>query len=792
MDKNKKQKYSSEFSTNPKIQKIHSDIIPQNYNFNTQYSLKFKNRINSCNSPITRNKYASVHQYNPYWMILNNSNEITNDEEKNSLNSINEVKKVMNNSENKGIKLSKINGQKDINVNINEKSINVNSDIKASQSPLNYSSFDELNSESNAVNKMKSIFSIFYKNNTKENVIQDSNDNKIDGSINTEMNKGNTCLLKRNESILNLSNNYFMQKSIDSYSSSSSSIYSSNFNNNNTTTSTNNNNTDNDYNKVIIINSSSNDKFINNRDCSRINNIKESNSDNSIKSLDGSSLIDTSTTHLSTNTEVSSLTISSETVNSYKNSLNQSNNQEFHYKNKNLCDSNNERSNNINLRFKNLYLSRRISHIIPAKNIECLKNYRRQIRRKSNEFGFYTSSDEYPATLYTFRQIHTRFPKQFRKMSTNMDIQNHKIQKFKDNTSINKRFKDSKSRMEKIHHKKNATSTDYLFTIECLNTITTDKNTIKSVKKSSELVENLKNKNGICSNFNDNNKFYLNDSYNSYPNDIVENNVNQSIANNKINPRYEKDYIDGNLNNNFTFGDRINISNCESPNQVLETLDISSLERQKQELQQHLILQIQQQSRYYQENKIDYSYSCTTISSYKSDDSYSLDKDNYDFPDLTKNYYETVIISPNPMSSFTSLSIKKNNDNSLSITASYSSMANSDLKKLKSLCNNINSTLEQIKVINDIESISNISNYDIENSSRLMESKECHTIQLKKEKPITPLFQNNTFITTPELHNANFKLYDSDDTESITSTSSSTISSESIRDSNYIYYDNAY
>ncbi|KAG4101060.1 hypothetical protein H8356DRAFT_1272824 [Neocallimastix lanati (nom. inval.)] len=704
LDKNKKQRFSNEIIGNPKIQKIHSDIIPQGYNYGTQYSLKFKNRINSCNTPNTRNNYFSIHQYNPYRDLLNNTSKDNKIEKKTSIININEIGKEINESDsnvqenNDNINnFSKISENKEMKIYMEEKIINDNSDMKSTQSPLNYSSFEDLNDDSTTNHKMKNIFSLFYKNNSKER----SNETNVKSSTNKEI-------------------------------------------------------------------SGISDKY--------------SNFDNS-KSLDGSSLIDTSTTHLLSNTEVSSITINSETINSYINSMNEfGNNIKSDFQNKSLEQNNQlskERNNTVNLRFKNLYLSRRISHKIPAKNIEYLKNFKRQVRRKSNEFGFYASSDEYPATLYTFRQIHAHFPKQFRKMSISLDNQSYKIQKIKDNNCINKNFRDSKKKMEKIHHKKNATTTDYIFTIECLNTITTDENTIRTVKKSGELVENIKNKNNI--NRLNNNKNVI-DTYNDYQGDIIENDANQFITNVEVNSQYEKEFINDNLDHCYTFGGTINMN-----------ISDNNLEKQKQDLQQQLIQQIQQQSRYYQENKIDYSYSCTTLSSYESDESYSVDSDDeYEFPDKTNNYYETVIVSPNPMSSITSLSFRKNKDNSVSITASYSSVSNNDLKKLKSLCNNINSTLEQIKVINDIESTSNTPKYDMEEGEGIIKPIE-RSVQLKKEESVAPLYQNNTLmITTPEIHNVNFKIYDSDATESVTSTSSSTISTESNRDINYLYYDETY
>ncbi|ORX76471.1 hypothetical protein BCR32DRAFT_329345 [Anaeromyces robustus] len=637
---------------------------------------------------------------------------------------------------------------------------------------------------------MKTIFSLFHKNNQKENEKYDITINKVENettaTITNPLNKSNNGFLKRNESIINLANVYFnnnRKKSMNSFSSSSSSIYSSNYNRNN-------NSEGNGYNKVIIINSSSNNQHIKNKEIIKTNSSKESSFGNLSKSLNGSSLIDTSMTQLSSVTEVSSITINSEIVTPYMISDNQINNSDedklnININSKHTKNESSDKENNVKLRFKSLYLSRRISHKIPAKNIECLNNYRRQFRR-SNDYSYYTSSDEYPATLYTFRQIHARFPKQYRRFP----VESHKIPKFKDNCSINKHFKDTNYKMRRIHHKKNASKSDYVFTLECLNTIITDENTIKSVKKSSELVKSFKNK-IVGSNFanekvnkslkeNKEGKNSFNNDYYDFPKE----GTNQFITNNETNFKYERDFINGNIKNTcYSFGG--NDMNYESPQHFSNNIDFIDLEKQKQDLQQQLIQQIQQQSRYYQENKFDYSYSCTTLSSYTGDN-YSTDSDDeYSIPDLTKNYYETVIVSSNPMSSFTSLSFKKHKDNSVSITASYSSVNNNDIEKLKSLCNNINSTLEQIKVINNIESTSNTPKFNIkEESEKLNSIEHCHSLIVKKEE-VPPFYKNNTLTeNTTGIHNTSFKLYDSDATESITS--SSTISTDSIKDTNYI------
>ncbi|OUM69877.1 hypothetical protein PIROE2DRAFT_2065, partial [Piromyces sp. E2] len=407
----------------------------------------------------------------------------------------------------------------------------------------------------------------------------------------------------------------------------------------------------------------------------------------------------------------------------------------------------------------------------------------RKQSRKSSE-SYFTSSDEYPATLYTFRQINTRFPKQFRKTS----MENYKIHVFKDNNGINK---DSKNNMMKIHHKKNVSKKDYMYTIECLNAITTDQDTIKSVKKSRELINNLKRKYdsnsnhyATCNNENEYNDSFIIDAYNC-PKEIYENDVNHFISNNEVNHQYERDFIHGNLKANNPYDN-------ETFNKTNNSVESNDLEKQKQDLQQLLIQQIQQQSRYYQENKIDYSYSCTTLSSYTNDESYyDSDDDDYSVPDITKHYYETVTVSSNLPSSMTSLSFRKNRNDSFSHQASLSSQANNDLKKLTSLCNNINSTLEQIKVINEeIESNTSLSSkiYSRENkegSNRMKLKNE--SIQLQHGDQIQPIFHNNTLlVASPEVHNSNFKLYDSDATESITS--SSTISTNSIKDTDYLYY----
>ncbi|OUM56330.1 hypothetical protein PIROE2DRAFT_65594, partial [Piromyces sp. E2] len=597
LDKNNKQKISSDFNSKPKVQKVYSEIIPQSYD--TQYSLKFKNRINSYNPYLSRKRNASMNQYNTYWMISNNiANNITNNKSRNNIN-IN----ITNELDNKNEKM-------------NKKSTKDLSESPKSAQTLIYSSFEnQLNDDSLTNNNMKNLFSLFYNN--KEN-INNTNNNKITTG-------NDNHYLKRNESILNLANicHNNIQKSLNSFSSSSSSIYSSIYNNYN-----NNGNIDNNYNKVIVINSSSNNKHIKNKEINNTASSKESNFDNTPRSLDGFSLIDTSMTQLSSVTEVSSITISSETMNSYINK-----NVKDHNKSRNSSKRKYQFNNNIKLKFKNLYLSKRISHKISSKNIDYLSSDRKQSRKSSE--SYFTSSDEYPATLYTFRQINTRFPKQFRKTS----MENYKIHVFKDNNGINK---DSKNNMMKIHHKKNVSKKDYMYTIECLNAITTDQDTIKSVKKSRELINNLKRKYdsnsnhyATCNNENEYNDSFIIDAYNC-PKEIYENDVNHFISNNEVNHQYERDFIHGNLKANNPYDN-------ETFNKTNNSVESNDLEKQKQDLQQLLIQQIQQQSRYYQENKIDYSYSCTTLSSYTNDESYyDSDDDDYSVPDITKHYYETV------------------------------------------------------------------------------------------------------------------------------------------------------
>ena len=752
MDKNKKQRFSPDFNSKPKVQKVYSEIIPPS--FNTQYSLKFKNRINSYNPSMNRKRNASMNQYNPYWMISNSIvNNITKSNNKSRKNSTLNVTSELENKK----------STKDI---INSKNI---SESPKSVQTLIYSSFEnQLNDDFATNNNKKSLFSLFYNN--KENI------NNANIKTVTAGNDKNG-FLKRNESVLNLANIYHnnMQKSINSYSSSSSSIYSSQYNNNYI----NNENHGNNYNKVIVINSSSNNQHIKSKEINRIVNSKESNFDSTPRSLDVSSLMDTSMTQLSSVTEVSSITISSETMNSYINNGVKDKNEQ-----RNLTQRKyDEHNNNIKLKFRNLYLSKRISHKISSKNIDYFNNKKQS--RKSSE-SYFTSSDEFPATLYTFRQINTRFPKQFRKTS----MENYKIHMFKDNNGINK---NSKNTMKKIHHKKNASKRDYMYTIECLNAITTDQNTIKSVKKSGELIEGFKNKCVNNSNHyvvnNDDNEHdnsFIVDAYN-YPKDIYENDINQFISNNEVNHQYERDFIHGNLKQNYPLDNR---NNYESPNQVLDNIESNDLEKQKQDLQQLLIQQIQQQSRYYQENKIDYSYSCTTLSSYTSDESFYDSDDDYSVPDITKHYYETLAIPSNPTSPVKSFSFKNHRNDSLSIQASLSSIANDDLKKITSLCNNINTTLEQIKVINEeIETNSNSSNINGNDDKESIDKMKLRnkTIQLQHGEQIQPIFHNNTLmVDSSDIHNTNFNLYDSDVTESITS--SSTISTDSIKDTNYLYY----
>jgi len=823
LDKNKKQKFSNELISKQKIQKVHS-ISPD---YNAQYSLKFKNRIKSYNPSMTRRGYSSLNQYNPYWMISNSINnnltpQVNNKRRKNSIISIS-TKLDNDDIDHNMLTKDENHARTDL---VNQK---INNNQNSTQSTINYSSFDNcLNNDSTAT-KMKNIFSLFYKNNS-HNYNNKENNNVNSTNTNTVTNKSNTGGLKRNESVLNLTNIYNIRKSDNSLSSSSSSIYSSNFNRNNNS---NSNGGIDDYNEVIVINSSSNNKHIKNKEINRTDSsAKESNSLNSPCSLNGSSLMDISINQLSSATEVSSLTINSETITSYINSIKMNkplgkksklNEEKNHQKqsknangdkNENDCnddddddDDNDDNNNNVKLRFKNLYLSGRISHKISAKNIECLNNYRKQFR-KSNEYHVTNSSDEFPTTLYTFRQINTRFPKHSNKK---MSMENHKIQMFKDNNSINK---DSKKKMDRIHHKRNANKKDYLFTLECLNAITTDKDTIKSIMKSNELVENLKISNTnntnattttTTNNNNNNNKVdptiienekeddehdksFIIDSYN-YSREIYENGANQFIANNEVNYQYERNFINGKVKTCYTFGSDKN--NYDNSYLVSNNMEISNLEKQKNNLQQQLIQQIQQQSLYYQENKIDYSYSCTTLSSYNmSDECYSIDSDNeYSVPDITRDYYETLNISSNPLSSITSLSFKKNNtkNNTLSSLANNNNNNNNNnLEKLESLCNNINSTLDQIKKIKEIESASTTPKFDLEDN-KIVRSMEHYGVQLKRDDQVVPIFQNNhLMVSIPEEHNTSFKLYDSDATESITSSSlSSTLSTDSLKEKKY-------
>ena len=593
------------------VQKVHSEILPHSsYYYYSHYSLKFKNRINSCNTPITRNTNCSINQYNPYWMLFSDTDNDINKEKKLSFINIHAIEKGKYDSENNNSNndFSKINENEEMKIYTKEKNINVHSNMNTIQSSLNYSSFDDIKNDSTTLNKLKSIFSLFYKNNKKNN------------SKRTDIETNNKYV--KNEK-----------------------------------------------------NTGSNDK------CSKLGNIK---------SVNDSSLISTSNVRFSSNSGVD---LYSKHANSYLKSMNQSDNKiKLEYRNKNLNQNNqlnNNLKSNINLTFKNLFQRRTMSQKFPSKNIEYLKSYKRQIRRKSNELSIHGSNNKYPNTLYSFKQINEYFPKKFRKMTISLDNQNLEIKRFKDNTYINKHFKNIKRKLEKFHHKKNATTMDYILTIECLNTILTDENTIKSIKKSSELIDNIENKNSINRSLNNNkngnksdidNRSFIINTYNNYPRDAIENDTNQFISSNEANPHYERNIINENIDSYYTFEDVMNMNK-----------DTDELEKQKQDLQQQLIQRIQQQNHYYQENKIDYSYSCTTLSSFTSDESYSVySEDDYEFPYKTKNYYETFIVSSNPMSSITSLSFKKNKDNSVSITASYSTIANKDLKKLNILYNNNN------------------------------------------------------------------------------------------------------
>jgi len=137
----------------------------------------------------------------------------------------------------------------------------------------------------------------------------------------------------------------------------------------------------------------------------------------------------------------------------------------------------------------------------------------------------------------------------------------------------------------------------------------------------------------------------------------------------------------------------------------LENIEFSSIEKQKQNLQQELLQQIQEQSAYYQENKIDYSYSCTTLSSYTSDESYLVSRDDdYCVPDISKNYYESTVVSSNSIFPVTPLSFKKHKKNLLTIKSPICSIANNELNSLLDLWVNsmpIKQDKEEAKINNN-------------------------------------------------------------------------------------------
>lgn len=747
MDKNKKQRFSNELNSKPIVQKVCSEVIPPS--FGEQYSLKFKNRINSYNSSLTRKNYPS-NIYNPYWMI---SNSITNN-----------ITKSIKNNENELEGKSKE---------------NMNNLVIANKNINNHNTMDATKKDDIIINnQIKNIFSIFNESN-KETI------NPVTGHLNN-INKNNSGLLKRSESILNLTNVFHnsnnMQKSLNSYSSSSSSIYSSNYNHDD-------NNNNGNYNKIVVINSSSNNKHIKSKIVNNSNNNKESNFEDLKKNSDGSLLIDSSTTQT---TDDSSIINNSEKQFYPSAKVKLNNKSKMQNKLKKYNQGAFEHIN-VKLRFKNLYLSKRISHKIPAKNIEYLNKFRKQLRKNNNSY-VNSSSDEFPTTLYTFRQINVRFPKQFKKLS----IDNHKIHTFKDNYSINK---GTKNIMEKVHHKKNASKNDYIFTVECLNTITTDKNTIKSVMKYNELVKSFKNnsqinnhnmkesigneldKNYIANgNKYDNiiyesnmsqdfpNNIYENDMNQIFTNEIYENGMNQVFANKNDNHRYlqyDGDFIDNNLKTFYT-----NEGNDKDyhKKQNSENFESFNIENQQDLKQNDLLQQIQQQRLYYQENKIDYSYSCTTLSSYSSDESYLDSGDDYSVPDIANNYYETVMVSSNSMSSVTPLSFKKQDNNFLTNKASLSSITNNDLNKIKLLGNNNGSVTSPSKLEEEEES----------------KISQRQSIKLKREDQVAPFFQSNVIkSSTPEIHNINFKLYASDATESVSSSFSSTNTTNNNKDTNF-------
>jgi len=755
LDKNKKQRFSNELNSKPKVQKVCSEVILPS--FGEQYSLKFKNRINSYNPSITRKNYP-LNKYNPYWMI---SNSITNN-----------IAKSMNNNENEleGKSKESINNLVIANKNIN----NHNTTDTMNRLPLICHNSD--NNEKDDIiinNQIKNIFSIFNESN-KETI------NPVTVNLNN-INKNNSGLLKRSESILNLTNVFHngnnMQRSLNSYSSSSSSIYSSNYNHDD-------NNNNGNYNKIVVINSSSNNKHIKSKIVNNSNNNKESNFEDLKKNSDGSLLIDSSTTQTTDDSSITNNYYASPTTKAKLNNKSKMQNKLKKY------NQGTFEHINVKLRFKNLYLSKRISHKIPAKNIEYLNKVRKQFRKNNNSY-VNSSSDEFPTTLYTFRQINVRFPKQFKKLS----VDNHKIHTFKDNYSINK---GTKNIMEKVHHKKNSNKNDYIFTVECLNTITTDKNTIKSVMKYNELVKSFKNnsqiishnmkenignqhdKNYMINGYKYDNIIYKNDMNQDFPDNIYENDINQIFTNeiyeNDMNQifankndnhhylQYDEDYIDNNLKAFYTNKGSDKDYHQKQNSENFESFNLEN----PQDLQQNdLLQQIQQQRLYYQENKIDYSYSCTTLSSYSSDESYIDSGEDYSVPDIANNYYETVMVSSNSMSSVTPLSFKKQENNFLTNKASLSSMTNNDLNKIKLLGNNNGSVTSPSKLEEEEES----------------KISQRQSIKLKREDQVAPFFQSNA--STPEIHNINFKLYASDATESVSSSFSSTNTNNNNKDTNF-------
>ena len=688
---------------------------------------------------MTRKNYPS-NKYNPYWMI---SNSIANNKAKSINNDGTELKGTSNETINKDIKNHNTMG------------------TVTSRLPLNYHSFNSNENDDIIINnQVKSIFSLFNKCNQENSNLKNDDLNDLNNLYK------NNAKLKRNESILNLTNvfnnnNNTIQKLSNSYSSSTSSIYSSNYNYDNND----DNNSNNNYNKVVLINTSSNKKHINNKNIDKTNGSKDSNFEDSKKNSNDSSLIDSSTIRTS---ETSSMTNNSE-KHFFSSPVNHSES-DSKLKIQNQLKTHNQGTFehiNVKLRFKNLYLSKRISHKIPAKNIEYLNRYKKQYRINNNSY-INSSSDEFPKTLYTFRQINVRFPKQYK----NLPIENHKIHTFKDNNSINK---GTRNIMEKVHHKKNANNKDYMFTIECLNTITTDKNTIKSVMKYNDLVKSFKNNSSHLMDQNMTkdiqNELDKNLYSNNYKcednNDIHQTFTNKNDNHNHLYRQYESEFINNDLKTGYST--ELNNKKCY-PNQNSETIESYTIEKHKQNIQQELIQQIQEQSIYYQENKLDYSYSCTTLSSFTDDESYlESGEDDYCVPDISKNYNEVVVVTPNSMSPVSPLSFKKHKSNYLPVKSPICSIANNKLNFI-SESNNF--------------SVSSTSKFDLEEESQMGKRR---SIKLKREDQIAPFFQNDTLKSiTPNIHNTNFKLYDSDATESISSSYSSSVSTDNNKGTKYI------